>query len=286
MIRFVSAKPAFLSPDNLFRIFKYAIYILLAYDGVQFFAGDVIASAEIFGDSVSWRNVIEAYSATFDTAAWVVLLLLFELETAVIPDHLLKGGLKWLLKSLSAAAYFFILYSFYGYIVKYGVVNDLTAFSIADVCNLIGTNFTYVVTLDEYLPLDHANCTALNAQALVQITGTSIIGTQAAMTDAIRLAIVDVVNALDWLIIVVLLEVEVFLQLKDKLTSAMMAISRYLKVFLYTILFACAAYWGLKSTFLDFWDAFLWLLAFIFIELNLFQWHSETEEEKAREAMV
>lgn len=282
----MSAKPAFLNPDNLFRIFKYTIYILLAYDGVQFFDGDVIASAEIFGDNVSWRNVIEAYSATFDTAAWVVLLLLFELETAVIPDHLLKGGLKWLLKSLSAVAYFFILYSFYGYVVKYGVVSDLTVFSIADVCSLIGTNFTYVVTLDEYLPLEQADCTALNAQALLQITGTNIIGTQAALTDAIRLAIVDVVNALDWLIIVVLLEVEVFLQLKDKLTSAMMAISRYLKVFLYTVLFICAAYWGLKSTFLDFWDAFLWLLAFIFIELNLFQWHSEAEEEKAQEAMV
>ena len=189
-----SPKPDFLNLENLFRFFKYAIYILLAYDGVQFFDGDVIASAEIFGENVSWRNVIEAYSATFDTAAWVVLLLLFELETAVIPDHLLKGGLKWLLKSLSAVAYFFILYSFYGYIVKYGVVSDLTAFSIADVCNLIGTNYTYVVTLDGYLPLDQANCTALNAQALVQITGTSIIGTQAALTDAIRLAIVDVVN--------------------------------------------------------------------------------------------
>ncbi len=281
-----SPKPDFLNLENLFRFFKYAIYILLAYDGVQFFDGDVIASAEIFGENVSWRNVIEAYSATFDTAAWVVLLLLFELETAVIPDHLLKGGLKWLLKSLSAVAYFFILYSFYGYIVKYGVVSDLTAFSIADVCNLIGMNYTYVVTLDGYLPLDQANCTALNAQALVQITGTSIIGTQAALTDAIRLAIVDVVNALDWLIIVILLEVEVFSQLKDKLTSAMVAISRYLKVFLYTVLFVCAAYWGLKSTFLDFWDAFLWLVAFIFIELNLFQWHSEAEEEKAQEAMV
>ena len=269
-----SPKPDFLNLENLFRFFKYAIYILLAYDGVQFFDGDVIASAEIFGENVSWRNVIEAYSATFDTAAWVVLLLLFELETAVIPDHLLKGGLKWLLKSLSAVAYFFILYSFYGYIVKYGVVSDLTAFSIADVCNLIGTNYTYVVTLDGYLPLDQANCTALNAQALVQITGTSIIGTQAALTDAIRL------------IIVILLEVEVFSQLKDKLTSAMVAISRYLKVFLYTVLFVCAAYWGLKSTFLDFWDAFLWLVAFIFIELNLFQWHSEAEEEKAQEAMV
>jgi hypothetical protein len=36
-----------------------------------------------------------------------------------------------------------------------------------------------------------------------------------------------------------------------------------------------------SGDFLDFWDAFLWLVAFIFIEMNIFTWHSEVEEEKA-----
>ena len=52
----------------------------------MFFQEDLAASAETFGDTVTWRNVVEAYSATIDTLAWVVLLLLFELETAVIDD--------------------------------------------------------------------------------------------------------------------------------------------------------------------------------------------------------
>jgi len=266
--------------ENIFRFFKYSIYILLAYDAVLFFEGDLIASAETFGENINWRNVIEAYSATFDTVAWVALLLLFELETAVIPDHLLKGGLKWLLDGLKALAYFIIIYSFYGYCVKYGVVTDLQTFSVADVCSLVGTDFTWVVTLDEYLPIDQAACTALQGQTLLQIAGTDIIGTETALNDARLLAIVDVVNALDWLIIVALLEIEVFLQLKDKLSNKLMFVFKYTKGFFYIILFFCAAYWGLYSSFLDFWDAFLWLVAFIFIELNIFQWHSETEEEK------
>jgi hypothetical protein len=29
----------------------------------------------------------------------------------------------------------------------------------------------------------------------------------------------------------------------------------------------------------DFWDAFLWLVAFVFIELNVFEWHKETQEQ-------
>lgn len=76
----------------------------------------------------------------------------------------------------------------------------------------------------------------------------------------------------------VLLEVEVYLQLKDKLTLRMMMIGKSIKGFFYLILFAAAAYWGLNGVFLDFWDAFLWLVAFIFIELNIFQWHEEAEE--------
>ena len=273
-------EPWFLNPQNIFRFFKYAIYALLAYDAVLFFEADLAASAQTFGDTVTWRNVIEAYSATFDTVAWVLLLLLFELETAIIPDHLLKGGLKWFLKALSGICYFFIIYSFYGYIYKYGVVTDLVPFAIDDVCSLIGTNFTYVLTLDEYLPLDQAVCTAMNGVPVMQISGTEIIGVEPYLGDAIALAVIDMVNAGDWLIIVLLLEIEVFLQLKDKLTNKMMFAAKYIKGFFYLVLFICAIYWGVEGSFLDFWDAFLWLVAFIFIELNIFQWHSETEEER------
>ncbi len=273
-------KSRLLDPQNIFRFFKYTIYILLAYDAVLFFEGDLAASAQTFGDTVTWRNVIEAYSATFDTVAWVLLLLLFELETAIIPDHLLKGRLKWVLKGLAGVCYVFIVWSFYGYVYKYGLVTNLVPFEVADVCSLIGTNFTYVLTLDEYLPLDQAVCAAMNGLPVMQIVGTDIIGVEPALGDAIALAVIDVVNAGDWLIVVVLLEIEVFLQLKDRLTSRMMFAAKYIKGFFYLILLFCAIYWGVEGSFLDFWDAFLWLLAFIFIELNIFQWHAETDEER------
>jgi hypothetical protein len=44
------------------------------------------------------------------------------------------------------------------------------------------------------------------------------------------------------------------------------------------LLFVAAAYWGFAGDFLDFWDAALWLFAFIFIELNVFEWQSETSQ--------
>ena len=72
------------------------------------------------------------------------------------------------------------------------------------------------------------------------------------------------------------------LQLRDRLTGAVMKAAAWIKGVFYLVLFGCAAYWGYDGTFLDFWDAFLWLVAFIFIELNLFQWHGETAEAEAQ----
>ena len=266
-----------LNPHRLFNLFKYTVYLLLAYNILLWFQEDLAASAETFGDTVTWRNVVESYSATIDTAAWVVLLLLFELETAVIPDEKLKGGVKWFFTAIVAVCYVLITWAFYGYVAKYGVITDAVPFSIADVCSLVGTEWNYIVDLDDYPPVDSASCLALQGQELFQVAGLEIIGTAASLKSAVGLAIIDIINAGTWLIIVVLLQVEVWLQLKDKLTDRLMLIAKMTKGLFYSILFVCAAYWGINGTFLDFWDAFLWLVAFIFIELNIFQWHEEGE---------
>jgi hypothetical protein len=93
------------------------------------------------------------------------------------------------------------------------------------------------------------------------------------------LAWVDVINAADWILVVIVLEVEVRLQLRGNLSDQIMAATKIIKIMLYSILFLCAAYWGYAGDFLDFWDASLWLFAFIFIELNVFEWQYETDQE-------
>ena len=173
--------------------------------------------------------------------------------------------------------YFFIVSAFLGYISKYMVITDLLPFSLADVCTLVGTDWNYVVDLDDYPPIDAAACAALQGQQLLQISGTEIIGTREALGSAWGLAVIDIVNAGTWLIIVALLEIEVWLQLRHDLTGRMLGVGKYLKGFFYGVLFLAAAYWGVEGSFLDFWDAFLWLVAFIFIELNIFQWHEEAD---------
>lgn len=271
----------FIHAHRVFSAFKWLVYLLLAWNAFQFFQEDLAASAETFGNTINWQNVIEAFSASIDTSAWLVLLLMFEFETAILTDDRLKGGVKWFLLVLKVICYFLIVFAFYGYLHKYVVITRLLPFNIADVCSLVGTDWNFVLSLDDYPPIDATSCVVLQRSDLLQISGLEIIGSREALDAAWGLAVIDIINAATWLIIVILLEMEVWMQLRDVLTGRMMQMGKFLKAFFYGVLFLAAIYWGFKGSILDFWDAFLWLAAFIFIELNIFQWHGDVEEEHA-----
>jgi len=272
-------KPSYLNKETLFQLFKYSVYFLLSMNIYHFFVEDYSASAQTFSNGISPGQIIEAFTATIDTAAWVVLLLLFELETYVLDDDKIKGWVKWSIDLLSLLCYAFIIYSFYGYVAKYMMLHTLIPFSIDDACSLVGTSFTYIDTIDEYIPLSSEICAAFNNTPLFQVAGTEIITNNTRLIEAQRLSFVEVVNSANWLVIVFILEMDVFLQLRGKLSEKIVYFSTRIKIVLYSILFIAAAYWGFKGDFLDFWDAFLWLVAFIFIEKNVFEWNAETREQ-------
>jgi len=279
MTEAISHHGKFLHPHRVFTAFKWLVYILLAWNAFQFFQEDLAASAVTFNHRISWRNVVEAFSASIDTTAWLALLLVFEFETAIFTDEQLKGGLKWFLGVLKAVCYFLIVYAFYGYLNKYLVITDLLPLEITDVCSLVGTQWNYVVSLDDYLPVDATVCAAIQGQELLRVSGMEVLGTREAFDAVWGLAVIDIINAGTWLVIVALLEIEVWMQLRDLLTGRLLKVNKYLKGLFYSVLFIAAIYWGFEGSFLDFWDAFLWLVAFILIELNIFQWHEEVEEE-------
>ncbi len=57
--------------------------------------------------------------------------------------------------------------------------------------------------------------------------------------------------------------------------------STALKVVLYGTLLLAVFFWMWKGDFKDWWDAFLWLVAFVFIELNVFEWRAESHRDAA-----
>lgn len=272
----------FTDRGRLFQLFKYAVYALLTANIFIFFAEEWAAAPHRFVDGLAAADIIEGFAATIDTSAWVVLLLMFELETFVLDDKHFTPRVTWTLHGFRAVSYAFIVYSFYGYVVKMLFMTGAAPLAnVSDLCTLIDGQWAYAIDLDEYEILTAANCLILSsASAFIQLPDMAAVVDQAGFTEIVRLAWVDVINAGVWLLVVLILEFDVRMQERNQLDGVALRFSSASKYALYSTLFLAAVYWGFKGDFVDFWDAFLWLVAFIFIELNVFDWRQESIEEQ------
>lgn len=259
------------STQTLYKTFKYAVYVSLTLNIFLFFQEESLATQQTFSQGIGVADIIQGFAATIDTAAWVFLLIIFELTTSILSTHTLsKSRIKLSFFAVRIFCYGFILYSFYGYVTKMLLINGVSPFLVNDACTLIGQNFSVIDNLDEYPPLSYENCALLKGQDLFTLDGQSIIGSAQQWIAIQRLTWVDVINSMAWILIVLVLELDIRLRRMQKFSKFMLMISRVIKLLLYSAVLLAAIYWGFLGDFLDFWDAFLWLVAFFFIEMNLF----------------
>lgn len=269
-----------LERDKLFSLFKYTVYALLTLNVYLFFVEEWAAAAYRFEDGIAFVDLIEGFAATIDTAAWVILLLMFEVETVMTDDRLGRRTVLFM-HSLRALCYVIIVYAFYGYLSKLLFLFGATPLpDVQQLCSLAGGDWAYTVDLDEYVALTAANCGQFSSAAtFLQLPGLEAAIDPAGLAAITRLAWVDVINSGVWLVVVFLLEADVRLQEKDRLNGWVLRTSTGAKYVVYSILLVAAIYWGVMGDFVDFWDAFLWLVAFFFIEMNVIEWRQEDIEE-------
>ena len=256
----------------MYRAFKYSIYGLLTLNIFLFFQEESLAIQQTFSQGMNLGDIIQGYAATIDTAAWVLLLLLFEFTTSVLePYTLARSSVRVSFSLIRVFSYGFIGYAFYGYFTKMLFINGISPFEMDSLCSLVGQDFSIIDTLDQYPVLSMDNCGALTDQSLFQLNEQNIIGTADQWSAIQWLGLVDVINSLTWIAVVIVLEVDIRLQQKDLFQGLVVSISKNIKFVLYGILLGAATYWGFLGDALDFWDSFLWLLAFFFIEINIFK---------------
>lgn len=267
-----------LHPHRLYTLFKYAVYLALLWNVWLFFAEDWRASVVLLDAGSGLRRYIEVYAQTIDTVAWVLLLALFELETSVLPDSTLRRRrVQWTLHGIRGVCALVILNSLAGYAGKFLGYLDAEPLQ-ASACALAHPDWFVLVALDEFSALDASSCTALAAGEAYRLRAENIVASAAVLAEAQHLALLDAVNAAAWILVVLLLEAEVRLQVRGALGGMLLRLGTALKSLVYAVLLCAAVYWGFVGDFLDFWDAFLWLLAFVFIELNIFQWQEESKQ--------
>lgn len=264
---------------QIFRWVKYLTYALLSLN-IWLFLAEEIGSARFAiatGEEVAMG--IQLFSATLDTLAWVILLLLFELETAVIPDERLRGPLRYGIHGVRMLCMLAIVMAFLGYFGEWLTLLP-SELLMGDACVRVSEGWSYMVKLDDFVPLTAENCSQFGADTRLVSGLDSVIASPAGLLEGQRLALVDVINSAAWILVVILLEIEVRLLTRwGGGSRPTVSVANGLKIILYGTLVVAAVYWGFKGDFLDFWDAALWLFAFVFIELNVFEWQQEIRDQ-------
>lgn len=260
-----------------YAFFKYSVYALLSFNVYLFFAEEQAAAALQFPDGVGLGDLIEAYASTIDTAAWVLLLLLFELETRLLDDRLFTPAVTLGLRLFRALCYTVIVYAFYGYVTNVVFAYSTSPLTEAvNLCALASRDWVWTETLDQYVALDASNCATLTeVTELFRFDGMNAAVDASTLATVRGLAWVDAINGGVWLLVVGLLEVDVWLKERGRYEGTALNASMAAKILLYGTLGLAVLFWMWKGEFKDWWDALLWLTAFVFIELNIFEWREE-----------
>jgi hypothetical protein len=216
----------------------------------------------------------------------MVLIVLFEMETSALAKNLFTGMRKWVITGLTAACYVVLVYAAYGYATALVDAYQYEPIESKSACYFANTNFAYVDLEARPIELTHENCGTFAGEELFKSPPSdNLIATQTNLLALQKLSWVDVFNAAAWLLVVLLFQVEFSLEQAKKLTRHRLVITIAWKGAAYLVLFGCAIYWTAYSAFIDFWDAWLWLLAFILVDLDLLG-IDENPKYKAREGVV
>lgn len=254
-----------------YQIFKYSVYLAVFINVFLFLVKDIASSAHRFSGNYTFAEFLDAYTSTIDTGAWVILLLLFELVTYIIPKEKLKGGLQWLLRIIRGVCYIIVVSSFFGYLGGLFWLQNFENSEIKTLCEV--TEKSWMIELDEFKTISQKDCKTLaKSKQFFKYKDKEVYTDSYYLKETFWLTITEVINSLAWILVVVVLEIDVWLQLKNRFKGRVVLVSKIIKNILYTTLLFAAIYWGIFGDFLEFWDAFLWIVAFVFIEMNLFNY--------------
>jgi len=284
MIPVTESKRFNLTKASAFRTFKITIFWVLMINLVYYVYEDVTAYLYL-GPDATLFDVLEAFAVSIDYVAWMVLIVLFEMETSARTKDRLTGARKWVIAGLTVACYGVLVYAVYGYVAALGDAYNYEPIESRPACYFANTGFAYVSLAARPIELTHENCSEFAGKGIFKSPKDNLIATETNLRALKKLSWVDVFNASAWLVIVLLFQVELSLGQMNKLTKRRLIVVMAWKILAYLVLLVCAIYWTVFSAFIDYWDAWLWLLAFILIDLNMLGLE-ESQNQKVSDGVV
>ena len=267
--------------EKIQQIVKWTVYALLIVNFLFYIAEDWGRAIHTLGAESAFLDWTGEFATSIDELGWFLLLFMFELETYVLSDDVLKGRVARTLHAIRLFCYVMIAHTVYAFTVT---VIDLQPTvpvqGVSDLCMMTDANVSYVYNL-QYTTVDEESCTGLSdASTYFWVTEGEIVSDARGLELERDLAWADLLEAVVWLLILLFIEMIVQLQNRGIANGPLITIGNSVKLLLYAILIVEGIYWATLSHWLYLWDELLWIGGFAAIEMNVSDWRDELKREK------
>ena len=263
---------------------KWSVYALVIINFGFYIRNDwVIAGHTLYAGS-SLLEVSRAFATTIDESAWIILLLLFELETYLLSDEPLSRTKTLLMQGVRVVCYISLAHTLYAYgVYLTEIYASVPVEGVTNLCQLIEKDLSYAFNL-AYSEINSSNCASLssaNQFFYVDPPTFFIVEDAAGLAIEKELAWIDMFEAIIWLLILLSIEVAVWLQDRNVGQGIIFKGLGIAKLCLYSLLWAAAGYWIYRGHYMFAWDEFVWIAGFVAIEMNIVEWRDEINDAEA-----
>ena len=263
---------------------KWSVYALVIINFGFYIRNDwVIAGHTLYAGS-SLLEVSRAFATTIDESAWIILLLLFELETYLLSDEPLSRTKTLLMQGVRVVCYISLAHTLYAYgVYLTEIYASVPVEGVTNLCQLIEKDLSYAFNL-AYSDINSSNCASLssaNQFFYVDPPTFFIVEDAAGLAIEKELAWIDMFEAIIWLLILLSIEVAVWLQDRNIGQGIVFKGLGIAKLCLYSLLWAAAGYWIYRGHYMFAWDEFVWIAGFVAIEMNIVEWRDEINDAEA-----
>ena len=260
---------------------KLVVYSLLLLNFVFYVRDDWVIAGHTLHSGSTFLQWASAYNTTIDESAWLVLLLLFEMETHLLVGRDLSRAHEIISLVIRLCCYVVLAHTPYAYAMTvYDLSQAQIIEGVTDLCQLADQNLSYAYNL-VYTKITDGNCSDLSTAKQFFFNDPPdhlIVQDEMALALERRSALVDLVESITWLLILLSIEVVVWLQDKDITGGLPIKSANMAKVLLYSLLWFAIGYWIYLGHYMFAWDEFVWIVGFVAIEMNVVERRKDVKE--------
>lgn len=264
------------------ELIKIVVYSALLVNFVFYIGNDLEIASHTLYEGSTFLERTRAFATTIDLFAWFVLLFLLEVETYWLSADALSRFGWMVIHGIRALCILFLAHTLYAWGVNlHDIYSAIPVEGVNSLCQLVEAEKSYTNNL-VYTEITSENCSTFssaNQFYLIDPPTYFIVQDAAAMVIEKQLAWADMIEAVTWVLIILIIEAIIRIQDKNISAGKVLGVLLRLKSLLFTVLWMVAIYWGFRGHYLFVWDEFMWIAGFYVIDMNLTKWREEIDDD-------